>query len=157
MHDGYVSTAAEFSINDSIDAGMIDVSGIKVMVPQSGLEFYTYTKTGMGIGENANNPWTYELPDPISRLSWDNYIVMSVLDALELGIEVAPESNGAMTGNTLNITVDGHLLENVPVWIQPGQTKGTLGLAIGYGRTAVGKVGNNVGVNAFELLLLSTP
>jgi molybdopterin-containing oxidoreductase family iron-sulfur binding subunit len=106
----------------------------------------------MGAGENANNPWTYELPDPISRLSWDNYIVISAADAVELGIEVAPESNGAMTGNTLNITVDGNPLENVPVWIQPGQTKGTLGLAVGFGRTAVGKVGNNVGVNAFELL-----
>jgi len=153
LHDGYTSTAvAEVSMNGSMDAGMIDVSGINVMKPQSGLEFYTYTKTGMGAGENANNPWTYELPDPISRLSWDNYIVMSAADAVELGIEVAPESNGAMTGNTLNITVDGNLLENVPVWIQPGQTKGTLGLAVGFGRTAVGKVGNNVGVNAFELL-----
>ena len=153
LHDGYTSTAvAEVSMNGSMDAGMIDVSGINAMKPQSGLEFYTYTKTGMGAGENANNPWTYELPDPISRLSWDNYIVMSAADAVELGIEVAPESNGAMTGNTLNITVDGNLLENVPVWIQPGQTKGTLGLAVGFGRTAVGKVGNNVGVNAFELL-----
>ena len=153
LHDGYTSTAvAEVSMNGSMDAGMIDVSGINVMKPQSGLEFYTYIKTGMGAGENANNPWTYELPDPISRLSWDNYIVMSAADAVELGIEVAPESNGAMTGNTLNITVDGNLLENVPVWIQPGQTKGTLGLAVGFGRTAVGKVGNNVGVNAFELL-----
>ena len=153
LHDGYSSTAvAEVSMNGSMDAGMIDVSGINVMKPQSGLEFYTYTKTGMGAGENANNPWTYELPDPISRLSWDNYIVMSAADAVELGIEVAPESNGAMTGNTLNITVDGNPLENVPVWIQPGQTKGTLGLAVGFGRTAVGKVGNNVGVNAFELL-----
>ena len=139
-------------MNGSMDAGMIDVSGINLMKPMSGLEFYTYTKTGMGAGENANNPWTYELPDPISRLSWDNYIVMSAADAVELGIEVAPESNGAMTGNTLNITVDGNPLENVPVWIQPGQTKGTLGLAVGFGRTAVGKVGNNVGVNAFELL-----
>ena len=153
LHDGYSSTAvAEVSMNGSMDAGMIDVSGINVMKPQSGLEFYTYSKTGMGAGENANNPWTYELPDPISRLSWDNYIVISAADAVELGIEVAPESNGAMTGNTLNITVDGNPLENVPVWIQPGQTKGTLGLAVGFGRTAVGKVGNNVGVNAFELL-----
>ena len=156
LHDGFTrTTVSEVSMNGSMDAGMFDISGIKVMKPQSGLEFYTYTKTGMGAGENANNPWTYELPDPISRLSWDNYIVMSAADAVELGIEVAPESNGAMTGNTLNITVDGNSLENVPVWIQPGQTKGTLGLAVGFGRTAVGKVGNNVGVNAYKLLLSS--
>ncbi len=153
LHDGFASTAAaEVSMNGSMDASMIDVSGINVMKPQSGLEFYTYTKTGMGAGENANNPWTYELPDPITRLSWDNYITMSAADAVELGIEVAPESNGAMTGNTLNITVDGNTLENVPVWIQPGQTMGTLGLAVGFGRTAVGKVGNGIGVNANTLL-----
>ena len=57
-----------------------------------------------------------------------------------------------MTGNTLNITVNGNTLENVPVWIQPGQTMGTLGLAVGFGRTAVGKVGNGIGVNANTLL-----
>jgi Fe-S-cluster-containing dehydrogenase component len=52
----------------------------------------------------------------------------------------------------VNITVNGTTLENVPVWIQPGQTQGSVGLAIGFGRESVGKVGNGVGVNANALL-----
>lgn len=156
LHDGFTKVeAAEVSMNGSMDASMIDLSGITVTTPSEGLEFYTYTKTGMGSGENANNPWTYELPDPITRLSWDNYIVMSAADAVEIGIEVSPESNGSMTGNTVTVTVDGNTIEHIPVWIQPGQTKGSLGLAVGFGRTAVGKVGNSVGVNANELLSTS--
>ena len=106
----------------------------------------------MGAGNNANNPWTYELPDPVTRLSWDNYVVMSAADAVAYGVEVKAQSNGSMNGNTINITVDGTTLENVPVWIQPGQTQGSIGLAVGFGRTEAGKVGNNVGVNANSLL-----
>lgn len=153
LHDGYAqSEVAEIAMNGAMNGEMIDVSGINVAKPSTGLEFYTYTKAGMGSGANANNPWTYELPDPITRLSWDNYLVMSAADAVEYGVEIEAQSNGAMNGTTVNITVDGKSLENVPVWIQPGQTQGTIGLAIGFGRQNVGKVGNGVGVNAFELL-----
>ncbi|MEZ7824798.1 MAG: TAT-variant-translocated molybdopterin oxidoreductase [Schleiferiaceae bacterium] len=153
LHDGCAET--QITTTGSMDASMLDVSSLSIAKPATGLEFYTYTKTGMGSGSNANNPWTYELPDPITRLSWDNYIVMSAADAVEIGVEVAPESNGSMNGTTINLTVDGNTLENVPVWIQPGQTQGTLGLAIGFGRTKVGKVGNGVGVNS-NLLLSSS-
>jgi len=154
LHDGYAETVSTTAV--SLDASILDVSSLSVAKPAAGLEFYTYTKTGMGAGSNANNPWTYELPDPITRLSWDNYIVMSAADAVEIGVEVAPESNGSMNGTTINLTVDGNTIENVPVWIQPGQTQGTLGLAIGFGRTKVGKVGNGVGVNSNILLNSST-
>ena len=52
---------------------------------------------------------------------------------------------------SFGLTVNGVVLENVPVFIQPGQAIGTVGLAFGYGRTKAGKVANNVGVNAFAL------
>ncbi|MEY2963204.1 MAG: hypothetical protein RL754_465 [Bacteroidota bacterium] len=152
LHDGFTSTAtAEASVVN------VDLAGVSVAKPSTGLEFYTYTKAGMGAGANANNPWTFELPDPITRLSWDNYVVMSAADAVEFGVEVSPQSNGAMNGTTINLTVDGTTLENVPVWIQPGQTQGSLGLAIGFGRENVGKVGNGVGVNASALLSSDKP
>jgi molybdopterin-containing oxidoreductase family iron-sulfur binding subunit len=150
LHDGFVATDSMEMLYEV--APSVDLSDIKVSSPIDGLEFYTYTKTGMGAGSNANNPWVYELPDPVSRLSWDNYLVMSAADAVALGVENYAQSNGAMNGNTVNITVNGANLENVPVWIQPGQTQGTIGLAVGFGRESVGKVGNGVGVNANALL-----
>ena len=42
---------------------------------------FLYTKTGMGDGQQANNPWLQEFPDPITRVSWDNYITVSAADA----------------------------------------------------------------------------
>ena len=150
LHDGFAATAIMEMDYEVVPS--VDLSDVKIGTPLKGLEFYTYTKAGMGAGNNANNPWTYELPDPVTRLSWDNYIVMSAADAVAFGVEVKAQSNGSMNGTTINITVDGTTLENVPVWIQPGQTQGSIGLAVGYGRTEAGKVGNNVGVNANALL-----
>ena len=147
LHDGFATTP----VLDS-NVALVDLSDAMVSAAIEGLEFYTYTKAAMGAGSNANNPWVYELPDPISRLSWDNYLVMSAADAVELGVENYAQSNGAMNGNTVNIKVNGTTLENVPVWIQPGQTQGSVGLAVGFGRESVGKVGNGVGVNANTLL-----
>ena len=150
LHDGF-STTPVLVVNYELSSS-IDLSDVTVGAAIEGIEFYTYTKAGMGAGSNANNPWVYELPDPISRLSWDNYLAMSAADAVALGVENYAQSNGAMNGNTVNITVNGTTLENVPVWIQPGQTQGSVGLAIGFGRESVGKVGNGVGVNANALL-----
>lgn len=116
------------------------------------LEIQFYQKTGMGIGTLANNPWLQELPDPISRVSWDNYLTVAAADAVEMGLNNTNESNGALNGSYVNLTVNGKTIENVPVFVQPGQAKGTMGLAVGYGRNAAGKVGNEVGVNAFKFI-----
>jgi hypothetical protein len=45
--------------------------------PAQGFELILYTKTGMGDGQQANNPWLQEFPDPITRVSWDNYVTVS--------------------------------------------------------------------------------
>lgn len=119
-------------------------------------EIQFYSKAGLGDGTQANNPWLQELPDPITRNSWDNYLTVNPNDAEKLGIKIQDNynvTNGRMQfdGEYVNLTVNGVVLENVPVFIQPGQAIGTVGLAFGYGRTKAGKVANNVGVNAFAL------
>ncbi len=151
LHDGFAETSGG-STPGFTDLALTDVSDVKLSKPLTELEFYTYSKTGMGIGKYANNPWAFELPDPITRLSWDNYLVMSAADALKLGVENWAVSNGAMNGTTVNLKVNGVELTDVAVWVQPGQTKGTIGMSLGFGRTMAGKVGNNIGWNALELL-----
>lgn len=110
-----------------------------------------YQKIGMGLGSLANNPWLQEFPDPITRVGWDNYLTMSASDALELGLKNWHESNGALNGSYANIAVNGKTL-TVPVFIQPGQAKGSVGLAVGYGRVGVGKAAEGIGQNAFSLI-----
>ncbi|WP_338731872.1 TAT-variant-translocated molybdopterin oxidoreductase [Mangrovimonas cancribranchiae] len=117
----------------------------------SELELTLYSKTGMGDGQQANNPWLQEFPDPISRVSWDNYLTVSKVDAEKLGLKNEHVATGALDGSYADVTVNGTTLKNVPVLIQPGQAKGSVGLSFGYGRTAGLKDEMKTGVNAFRL------
>lgn len=138
----------------SLTAGSVDFSAAASALAQAkgeGIELHLYTKVGMGDGQQANNPWLQEFPDPITRVSWDNYVTVSKADAAEWGLENYNVANGALNGSYVTLTVGGNTLENVPVIIQPGQAKGTVGLAFGYGKSAALKNEMQVGVNAFTL------
>ena len=111
-----------------------------------GLELVLYQKVGIGSGRQANNPWLHEMPDPITKACWDNYLTISQPMANEMGIKL----NEGKTG-VASLQVDDKTLE-VPVLVQPGQARGTVGLALGYGRQKAGKVANNLGVNAYPLV-----
>ncbi len=102
---------------------------------ESDLSLTLYTPVGLNDGRYGNNPWLHELPDPVSKVCWDNYLSVSPADAVERGLE-----------DEMLVSIDGIEL---PVLIQPGQADGTVSLALGYGRTVAGKVGDNLGVNAF--------
>ncbi|NCO62423.1 MAG: TAT-variant-translocated molybdopterin oxidoreductase [Flavobacteriales bacterium] len=116
----------------------------------SALELTLYAKTGLGDGQQANNPWLQEFPDPITRTSWDNYLTVSKADADALGLVNTYVSNGALNGSYANVTVNGTTI-TAPVIIQPGQAKGSVGLAFGYGRTKGLKQEMQTGVNAYAL------
>ncbi len=117
----------------------------------SDMELQLYSKTGMGDGKQASNPWLQEFPDPISRATWDNYLTISKADAEKLEFENYNVANGALNGSYANVTVNGTTIENVPVIIQPGQAVGTVGLSFGYGKEAGIKEEMQTGVNAFKL------
>ncbi|WP_417888659.1 TAT-variant-translocated molybdopterin oxidoreductase [Xanthomarina gelatinilytica] len=120
-------------------------------VSSEGFELTLYPKVGMGDGQQANNPWLQEFPDPITRTSWDNYLTISRADAEALGLKNEHVADGALNGSYANVTVNGTTLENVPVMIQPGQAKGSVGLAFGYGRRIGLKSEMKTGVNAYVL------
>ncbi|MDF2551893.1 MAG: 4Fe-4S dicluster protein [Chryseobacterium sp.] len=116
----------------------------------SDLELVLYTKTSIGDGTQANNPWLQELPDPLTRMSWDNYLTISPKDAKDLGIENDLNARMQLDGSIVNLTVNGVTIENVPVFIQPGQADGSVGLALGYGKKDSGATADT-GVNAYPL------
>ena len=116
----------------------------------SDLELVLYTKTAMGDGTQANNPWLQELPDPITRMSWDNYLTMSPKDAERLGIDNDLNARMQLDGSLVNLTVNGVTIKDVPVFVQPGQADGSVGLALGYGKKNSGATADT-GVNAYPL------
>ena len=115
------------------------------------MELVLYSKSGMGDGQQANNPWLQEFPDPISRASWDNYITISKADAESKGYINENVANGGLNGSYVTVNVGGVTVPNVPVMIQPGQAPGTVGLALGYGRKSGIQSEMQTGVNAFPL------
>jgi len=117
-------------------------------VSSAEFELTVYTKTGVGDGKQANNPWLLELPDPITRTSWDNYLLISRIDAEKLGLRNRTMDNGALNGDVVTVVGEGITLNDVPVYIQPGQAAGSVAIALGYGRMDL-KKDMKVGVNAY--------
>jgi len=144
------------SFNGSQVAGSVSALLVK---PASGeTELVLYQKIAIGSGKQANNPWLQEMPDPITKATWDNYIMVSPAMAKALfdiditknkdadAYEVHPEKPAG------KVTVNGKTLE-LPVLIVPGTQPNTIAIAMGYGRCIeIGKAAAGVGKNAFPLV-----
>ncbi|KUJ60349.1 quinol:cytochrome C oxidoreductase [Flavobacteriaceae bacterium CRH] len=151
LHDGVFVIGSTGLIAGSFDYAAA-ANAVSKSKSTGDFELVLYTKTGMGDGQHANNPWLQEFPDPITRVSWDNYVTVSNADAKKLGLSNEIVANGGLNGSYATITTaDGSKLENVPVIVQPGQAIGTVGLAVGYGRKAALKEEMQVGLNAYAL------
>ncbi|MBO0695852.1 MAG: molybdopterin oxidoreductase, partial [Verrucomicrobia bacterium] len=92
-------------------------------------------------GRYANNGWLQELPRRFSALTWDNAALISPQLARKTNLD---------NGDIVELTFLGRILR-APVWIQPGQAENSVTLPLGYGRQVIGRVGRNVGFNAYAL------
>ena len=98
-------------------------------------------------GRFANNPWLQELPRPLSKLVWDNPLLIAP------ALAAAQQLNN---GDTVRLS-RGAVSVVAPVWIMPGQSAGCVVALLGSGRRAAGLVGNDVGVDFFPLTGLEGP
>src|SRR5690606_14041493 len=131
-------TGSSYSANVDVNAVAAGVAAeSKKLVGD--IELRLYESTGLRDGRYANNAFLQELPDPVSKVTWDNYAAINPADAEELGVKETDK---------VSIEANGYKAD-LPVLLQPGQARGTVSVAVGYGRTHVGKAGNNVGVNAY--------
>ncbi|MFQ6612636.1 MAG: TAT-variant-translocated molybdopterin oxidoreductase [Fidelibacterota bacterium] len=92
-------------------------------------------------GRFANNGWLQELPDPITKLTWDNAALISKTTARSLGVK---------SGDLVALNYRKRSL-TLPVWVLPGQADFTVTLPLGYGRDFKGYVGGSVGFNGYVL------
>jgi len=142
--DQFWNKSLQDGVVEIVDSGLSVVDYKAVDLSQasfensSGLELVLYEKIGLGTGRHANNPWLQELPDPISKAVWDNYVCVSPSFAVE---------NDLKHEDVVNING----IFELPVLVQPGQHKNTIGIAVGYGRSNAGKVADGIGKNVFWL------
>lgn len=105
-------------------------------------------------GRFANNAWLQELPKPLTRLTWDNVVLVSPATAQRLGLSYELAGHGGEHGSArtdvVELAYQGRKLR-APVWIIPGQPDDTVTVFLGYGRTRAGSVGTGVGYDAYSL------
>lgn len=151
LYDGVYevsATSPALSFAGNAEAALATIAST-YKASNSGFELVIYESLTVGNGTQANNPLLQELPDPITKATWDHYVTLSLKDATALGIENDAEGRTQL----VKLTANGKSI-TVAALVQPGQAAGTVGVAVGYGRTKVGKVGENIGANAYPLITL---
>jgi molybdopterin-containing oxidoreductase family iron-sulfur binding subunit len=167
LHDGVFATAAIAAVTEPAPVAAADLAAAAAQAKAAAAgagewELVLYTTEAIGNGQHANNPWLQEMPDPLTKLTWDNCVCMAPADVKKLGLnmylgEQAPASLVTVKVGNTEITL--------PAVAAPGQKPGTIAIALGYGRGANGeKVGkaacvtdhegnfNPVGRNAYPMV-----
>ncbi len=148
LHDGgFKGTSKSYSFSAPSLAG---ISG-KITKPSNAeLEIKFFESAHMGNGSGSENPWLMEMPDPVTRTSWGNYLAVPVnFD----GVRTMLGYNDLKDGDLVDLKVKD-VTYRIPVVQQFGQMKGTVALALGYGRSNGGPVGTNVGADVNSVLTL---
>ena len=136
-HDGMVSGTAFAAVS-----AKPKVSGLTLAAADSAeLELRFIADQKLHDGRFANSGWLQETPTTTSKLTWDNALLISKSDADALGV---------WNDDVVKVTAGGETIE-LPVYVQPGQPRGSAAVALGYGRTRAGWIGNNVGSDAYKL------
>ena len=123
IHDGFANLDPTDAPPKKFDTRVAESSAQPVSVPPSSFTLILYPTVSMRAGSEAYNPWLHELPDPITKVTWDNYACISPATAAKLGIG---EGDIVRVGNE-RISLE------LPAYIQPGQNDNVIAVALGYG------------------------
>ena len=152
LQTGFVKVADKpagvytFALDLNGVAQKITTQSAKITGSGEKLELALYQTVALRDGKRANNPWLQELPDPVSKVTWDNFAAMSQTDMKRMGL---------VEGDVVTIDANGYSIA-LPALLQPGQAEGTVSVAVGYGRTKGGAViEEGIGKNAFPFYSMS--
>jgi MoCo/4Fe-4S cofactor protein with predicted Tat translocation signal len=147
--------ATSISYTDTLPAAVSSLNS-----SDAGWEVVAYQKVEIGEGQYSANPWLQELPDAITKVCWDNFVTMAPADCYDL-FNITGNEKGKWDGlyieqetpvNMVNVTVGEQVLK-LPVYPLPGQARGTVGVALGYGRAENQEA---IGSAAFQIKLDQT-
>ena len=141
LHDGLLAGSAPAA------ASPVAAATAAAVGATDGVEVHFRPSPYLHDGRYANDGWLQELPDPVTKLTWDNPALLSPASAQSLDV---------VDEDLVTVTVRGHAL-TLPVTIVPGQADGTVMLTLGYGRKDVGRIANGVGFDAYALRSSEAP
>jgi molybdopterin-containing oxidoreductase family iron-sulfur binding subunit len=145
LHDGFLANTAAKAVEAKVQAGNAEPPKGGTL-DKDNLEVVFFRDYSVDDGRYNNNGWLQEMPDPITKMVWDNAVLISRKTAHERDLR---------NGDVVEISVKDRKIEG-PIWVQPGQADYSLGLALGYGRMQSGRVGNGVGFNVYPLRTVGT-
>jgi len=142
LHDGLLagSELPEVAADLNVQA-LAELTRSTTTTSATGLEIVFLPSASIHDGRFANDAWLQELPDPLTKLTWDNPALVSPKTAQTLGLA---------NQDLVRLDYAGRSLE-LPVWLLPGMSDGVVALTLGYGRTQAGRVGSKVGFDAFTV------
>jgi molybdopterin-containing oxidoreductase family iron-sulfur binding subunit len=150
LHDGFLADSAAKPEALTFDpaAAPKAVAGKSLPALAEGAYEVVFTACAkVDDGRFANNGWLQEIPDPITKITWDNAAMISPATAKKLGVE---------DNDLIEITVGGRMLTAAAI-LAPGHAENSISIALGYGRTVVGRVGEKTGFNAYLLRTSASP
>jgi molybdopterin-containing oxidoreductase family iron-sulfur binding subunit len=163
LQDGVINPSSVTVSGASFNSGPVSaaIAAIGATKKSGKIELVLYEKIGIGAGQGASNPWLQELPDPVTRATWDNYVIVSPALARTL-LDIDLNNNGQADAyevqppkKVVKVTVNGKSVE-LPALIIPGTHPDTIAIAVGYGRSeSMGKAVIGTGKNAFPFASLS--
>jgi len=152
LHDGFVSGTSILGGATATPAPA--ASPAAAPKAGTGMEIIFRADPNVLDGRFANNAWLQELPKPLSKVTWDNVCYISAKTAGDLHVDVFRSGNAS--NPVLEIAYQGRSIK-MPVWVLPGTADDTVVVHFGYGRKRAGRVGNNIGVDAFPLRTSKAP
>jgi len=141
LQDGVIEPTSGMSFGGATYSGNTDgaIANINAMKKVDGKELVVYQTIAIGYGGAwSNNPWLQEMPDPITKATWDNYACVSPLTAKQMDEELTSITEVVTAKRVIKITANGKELE-LPIVVVPGMHNDVIAVAVGYGRDA--KVG----------------
>ncbi|MEO7795258.1 MAG: molybdopterin oxidoreductase, partial [Thermoanaerobaculia bacterium] len=142
LHDGMLPGSALAPVQPALAAASVGAAALALAAAPAGGELELALRPDPSIldGRFANNGWLQELPKPITKLTWENSILLSPRTAEKFGLK---SNDVAEIG-----LPDGRKLTG-PVWVMPGHAEGVVTVHLGYGRTRAGKIATGIGFSAF--------
>lgn len=150
LHDGIDTNsgfeAASVSLSGNLGSAIQEALSAE---PIEGIEISIKPDNKLFDGRYANNSWLQELPEAMTKVTWDNVALMSPATAVSLGID--PErSFSSDEVPMVRITANDTTIE-IAAWVQPGHADDSITLTTGYGRENIGRVADGVGVDTYPL------
>ena len=160
LHDGYLPGSAAKPVEVQLDSNAVTKAigeAKPVAAPtKDALEVIFHRDYKVDDGRHNNNGWLQELPDPITKMVWENVILLSPKTAQALGLDIRNNENNKLFVPRVRIQLDGREIVG-PVWKQPGMADHVVGLALGYGRPRSGRIGHGSGYDAYPLRIADAP